>query len=40
MDASFLHSVAVAFTGCIPNGLVTTISTSAEIKSTLKAIKM
>ena len=39
VDAFFLHSV-VAFTGCVPNGLVTTISTSAEINSTLEAIKM
>ena len=39
MDAFFLHFVA-AFTGCVPNGLVTTISTSAEINSTLEAIKM
>jgi hypothetical protein len=39
VDAFFLHSVA-AFTGYVPNGLVTTISTSAEINSTLEAIKM
>ena len=38
VDATFLHSVA-AFRGCVPNGLVTTISTTAEINFTLKAIK-
>ena len=30
----------VSISACVPNGLVTTISTSAEINSTLKAIKM